>query len=50
MQVLEQYEGSTEASGLTRQGLAQMYLDGVGDCDLDFHTLNLVECEPEQVC
>ena len=42
-QVLEQYEGSAEVGGLTRQSLAQLYLDRIGDCDLDFATLQLAE-------
>jgi hypothetical protein len=42
-QVLEQYEGSADAGGLTRQSLAQLYLDRIGDCDLDFATLQLAE-------
>ncbi|KAL0018821.1 hypothetical protein WJX77_002212 [Trebouxia sp. C0004] len=42
-EVLEQYEGSADAGGLTRQSLMQLYLDGKGDCDLDFATLQLVD-------
>ncbi|KAL0018839.1 hypothetical protein WJX77_012016 [Trebouxia sp. C0004] len=42
-EVLEQYEGSADAGGLTRQSLMQLYLDGKGNCDLDFATLQLVD-------
>ena len=46
IQVLEQYEGSAQAPGLSRQGLAQLYMDGVGDCDMDFHTIQLADKSP----
>lgn len=48
-EVLEQYEGSADAGGLTRQSLAQLYLDGIGDCDLDFATLQLADSKDQSV-
>ena len=47
--MLEQYEGSADAGGLTRQSLAQLYLDGIGDCDLDFATLQLADSKVRMV-
>ena len=50
MQVLQQYEGSEQAPGLTRQSLAQLYMDGVADCDIDFHTMQMTEPSPAKAC
>lgn len=49
-QVLEQYEGSALAPGLRRQSLAQLYLDGVGDCDMDFQTMQLGDKSHATAC
>ncbi|DBA88064.1 TPA: hypothetical protein ACH3X2_005067 [Trebouxia sp. C0005] len=48
-EVLEQYEGSADAGGLTRQSLAQLYLDGTGDSDLDFATLQSADSKDQSV-
>ncbi|DBB15235.1 TPA: hypothetical protein ACH3X3_004237 [Trebouxia sp. C0006] len=48
-EVLEQYEGSADVGGLTRQSLAQLYLDRIGDCDLDFATLQLAESKDQSI-
>lgn len=52
VQVLLEYEGSSDASGLSRQGLVQLYLSSSANSDADFYTLNLtVETEQHgKVC
>lgn len=50
IQVLQQYEGSEQAPGLTRQSLAQLYTDGVADCDMDFHTMQMTDPSPARAC
>lgn len=50
IQVLEQYEGSAQAPGLSRQSLAQLYMDGVGDCDMDLKTMHLGDKSHAPAC
>lgn len=50
IQVLEQYEGTVQAPGLSRQSLAQLYMDGVGDCEMDFQTVQLRHKSPATEC
>lgn len=48
-EVLQQYGGSESAPGLSRQSLAQLYIDGVADCDIDFHTMQMTNASPARV-
>jgi hypothetical protein len=48
LQVYDEYSRYTEGKGLTSEGLARIYEDGIGNADIDFATLGLrlVSLEP----
>lgn len=49
LQALLEYEASSAAPGLSKQGLAQLYLDGVANSSADYDTLNLPSTAEQQV-
>ena len=49
LQVFEQYERFVGPSGLSEEGLRQIYADGNGNVDIDFLTLGLSLSAPVTV-
>jgi len=41
LQVFDEYSRYAEGKGLSPEGLAQIYADGIGNADVDFATLGL---------